>query len=142
MSATGATLQTPTMTNARTWRLPYAWPLYATFGLFPLWYVLGFGALIWFFVAIPMTFSLVARSKIRVPKGFGLYLLFFIWMMATIVQLQGSGSARIFGYMYRAGLYYSAGIWCLYIYNAPKRRLPTRRILKVLTFVWLVVVAC
>ena len=143
MSATGATLQTPTMTStrARTWRLPYAWPLYTAFGLFPVWYLLGFGALIWFFVAIPMTFSLVARGKIRVPKGFGWYMLFFIWMFATIIQVQGGGTARIFGFMYRAGLYYSAGIWCLYIYNAPKRLLPTNRVLKVMTWMWIVVVA-
>src|SRR5581483_6182568 len=141
MSATGATLQTPTTTNARTWRLPYAWPLYTAFGLFPVWYLLGFGALIWFFLAIPMTFSLVARSRVRLPKGFGLYMLFFIWMFATIVQLQGSGLDRIFGFMYRAGLYYSAGVWCLYIYNAPKRLLPTNRVLKVMTWMWIVVVA-
>jgi hypothetical protein len=111
------------------------------FGLYPLWYLLGFGALIWFFVAIPMTISLVARSKVRIPKGFGLYALFFIWMLATVIQLQGSGSGRMFAFAYRAGLYYSAGIWCLYIYNAPKRLLPTSRILKVMTWMWIVVVA-
>jgi len=142
MSATGATLQPPmTRGQTRTWRLPYGWPLYVAFGLFPVWYLLGFGALIWFFLAVPMTFSLVARSKVKVPKGFGLYMLFFVWMMITIVQVQGGGSARIFGFMYRAGLYYSAGVWCLYIYNAPKSLLPTRRILKIMTFMWIVVVA-
>ena len=141
MSAIGATLQPPsTRVQTRTARVPYGWPLYLAFGLFPVWYLLGFGALIWFFLAIPMTFSLVARSKVRVPKGFGLYLLFFIWMMATIVQLQGSEIGRIFAFLYRAGLYYSAGVWCLYIYNAPKRLLPTRTILRVMTFMWIVVV--
>src|SRR2546426_984308 len=50
-------------------RRPYVSTLYAAFGLFPVWYLLGFGALIWFFLAIPMTFSLVARSKVKVPKG-------------------------------------------------------------------------
>ncbi|HEV7534134.1 MAG TPA: hypothetical protein VGP90_00785, partial [Acidimicrobiia bacterium] len=64
MSAIGATLQPPiTRVQARTARVPYGWPLYIAFGLFPAWYLLGFGALIWFFLAIPMTFSLVARSK-------------------------------------------------------------------------------
>src|SRR5882724_1370173 len=142
MSSTGATLQPPIdRVQPRVARLPYGWPLYTAFGLFPVWYLLGFGALIWFFLAIPMTFSLVARSKIRVPKGFGLYLLFFIWMLATVVQLQGSGSGRMFAFGYRAGLYYSAAVWCLYIYNAPKRLLPTRTILKVMTFMWIVVMA-
>src|ERR1044071_4482503 len=142
MSATAATLQPPiTRVQARYARLPYGWPLYVAFGLFPAWYLLGFGSLIWFILAIPMTFNLVARSKVKVPRGFGWYILFFIWMCATVVQLQGSGTDRLFGFAYRAGLYYSAGVWCLYIFNAPKRLLPTRTILKVMTIMWMVVVA-
>ena len=142
MSATAATLQPPiTRVQARHARLPYGWPLYVVFGLFPLWYVLGMGSLIWFAMAVPMTFNLVARSKVRIPKGFGLYLLFFIWMCATLIQLQGNSLDRVFGFVYRAGLYYSAGVWCLYIYNAPKRLLPTRTVLKVMTIMWMVVVA-
>jgi hypothetical protein len=141
MSATRAALQPPISRVQAKATLPYGWPLFVVFGLFPLWYVLGMGALIWFFVAIPMTFSLVARSKVRIPRGFGFFLLFFIWAMATIIQLQGSGMDRIFGFLYRAGLYYSAGVWCLYLYNAPKRLLPTRTVLKAMTWMWIVVVA-
>ncbi|HVW32183.1 MAG TPA: hypothetical protein VHL53_06555, partial [Acidimicrobiia bacterium] len=142
MSATGATLQPPMdRGRSRTARLPYGWPLYVAFGLFPVWYVLGFGALIWFFLAIPMTVSLLARRKVRVPKGFGLYALFFIWMLATFMQLQGSGSGRMFAFAYRAGLYYSAAVWCLYVFNAPKKLLPTRTILKIMTFMWIIVMA-
>jgi polysaccharide biosynthesis protein PslJ len=141
MSATKAALHPPSTRVQAKATLPYGWPLFVVFGLFPLWYVLGMGALIWFFVAIPMTFSLVARSRVRVPRGFGFFLLFFIWAMATIIQLQGSGMDRIFGFMYRAGLYYSAGVWCLYLYNAPKRLLPTRTVLKAMTWMWIVVVA-
>jgi len=141
MSTTAAALQPPmTRVRAKAARLPYGWPLYAAFGLFPLWYVTGFGALMWFFLAIPMTFHLVARSKVRIPRGFGLFMLFFIWMSATVIQLQGNSMDRVFGFMYRAGLYYSAAVWCLYIFNAPKRLLPTRTILKVLTIMWMVVV--
>ena len=141
MSATGASLQPPiARTRSRDARLPYGWPLYAVFALFPLWYVLGLGSLIWFFVAIPMTFSLIARKSVRIPKGFGLFMLFFIWMSATVIQLQGNSLDRVFGFMYRAGLYYSAAVWCLYLYNAPKRLLPTRTILKVMTIMWMVVV--
>ena len=141
MSATGAFLQPPiARVRPRHARLPYGWPLYAAFGLFPVWYLLGMGSLIWFALAIPMTFSLVARSKVRIPRGFGLYILFFIWMAACVIQLQGSSMERIFGFAYRAGLYYSAGVWCLYIFNAPKRLLPTRTVLKVMTIMWMIVV--
>jgi hypothetical protein len=142
MSATGATLQPPiTRVQASHARLPYGWPLYVAFGLFPLWYVLGFGSLIWFALSVPLTFNLVARSKVRIPRGFGFYLLFFIWMLATVLQLQGSSTDRLFGFAYRAGLYYSAGVWCLYIFNAPRQLLPTRTVLKVMAIMWIVVVA-
>jgi len=49
MATTGATLHPgfSTRVRPRSARLPYAWPLYALFGLFPLWWVLGFGAFIW-----------------------------------------------------------------------------------------------
>jgi hypothetical protein len=141
MSATGASLQPPTRVQGRQARLPYGWPLYTAFGLFPVWYLLGFGSMIWFFLAIPMTFSLIARSKVKIPRGFGLFMLFFIWMSATVIQLQGQSVDRLFGFAYRAGLYYSAAVWCLYIFNAPKRLLPTRTILKVMTVMWVVVVA-
>ena len=142
MCPSAATFQPPgARAQARYARLPYGWPLYSAFGLFPVWYLLGFGSLIWFALAVPMTFNLMARSKVRVPRGFGWYMLFFIWMTATVIQLQGSSTDRLFGFAYRAGLYYSAGIWCLYIFNAPKRLLPTRTVLKVMTIMWMVVVA-
>ena len=39
MSAIGATLQPPsTRVQARTARVPYGWPLYLAFGLFPAWF--------------------------------------------------------------------------------------------------------
>jgi polysaccharide biosynthesis protein PslJ len=142
MSSTAASLQPPERrARARTARLPYGWPLYVAFGGFPLWWFLGFGAMIWFVLAVPMTISLVSRSKVRVPKGFGLFALFLIWMSFTAVQLHGSSLPRYFGFAYRAGLYYSAAVWLLYIYNAPKRLLPTSKILKVMAFMWLTVVA-
>src|SRR5438067_8397504 len=77
----------------------------------------------------------------KIPEGLGLYLLFFMWMLVTVIQLQGSSSGRLFAFASRAGLYYSAGVWCLYVFNAPKRLLPTRTILKVMTLMWIVVVA-
>jgi polysaccharide biosynthesis protein PslJ len=140
MAAPGATLQ-PLSTRgpARSARLPYGWPIYVLFLGFPLWWVLGMASFIWPVVAVPVTFSLLAREKVRVPKGFGFYLLFFIWMLATALEI--SGPDRMIGFFYRALLYYSAGAFGLYVYNAPKRLLPTETLVRVMAFFWVIVVA-
>ena len=140
MAATGATLQPPsTRVPARSARLPYGWPVYVLFLGFPLWWVLGLASFIWPVMAVPITFSLLSRDKVRVPKGFGFYLLFFLWMLATALQI--SGPDRMIGFAYRAILYYSAGAFGLYVYNAPKRALPAETLVRVMAFFWVVVVA-
>ena len=106
-------------------RLPYGWPLYALFLGFPLWWFLGLGAFVWPVFAVPMLFSLVARARVKVPKGFGLYILFVIWMCASALMINGPD--RMIGFVYRSSLYMAAGIICLYIYNAPKSLMPTAR---------------
>lgn len=142
MAATGATLHPGVSTRAapsRGTRLPYGWPVYMLFLGYPLWWLLGFGAFIFPVMAVPMSFSLIGRGKVRLPRGFGLYLLFVIWMLASGLQI--SGPDRMFGFVYRASLYLSAGTLCLYIYNAPKRLLPTRSIVRMMVFFWVIVVA-
>src|SRR5919197_840670 len=140
MAATGATLQPPsTRVPARSARLPYGWPVYVLFLGFPLWWVLGLASFIWPVMAVPITFSLLSRDKVRLPKGFGFYLLFFLWMLATALQI--SGPDRMIGFAYRAILYYSAGAFGLYVYNAPKRALPAETLVRVMAFFWVVVVA-
>ena len=140
MAATGATLHPglSTRVRPRAARLPYAWPLSALFLGFPLWWVLGFGAFIWPVMAVPMTLSLVTRERVRVPRGFGFYILFFIWMLASGLELNGPD--RFIGFIFRALLYYSAGVTCLYVFNAPKSLLPTNRVVRMMAFFWLIVV--
>ena len=140
MAVTGATLQPlSTRVQPRSARLPYAWPLYTLFLGFPLWWALGLAAFIWPVVAVPVTFSLLSRERVRVPKGFGLYLLFFIWMLASSLMI--TGPDRMIGFLYRALLYYSAGALGLYVYNAPKRLLPNETLIRVMAFFWVIVVA-
>jgi polysaccharide biosynthesis protein PslJ len=141
MAAIGATLHQPSVTRGREQvaRLPFAWPLYALFVGFPLWWALGLGPFIWLIMAVPVTFSLIARTRVRIPKGFGLYVLFFMWMMATFVQLNGPD--RAIGFLFRACLYFSAAALGLWVYNAPKRLVPTQTAVRIMAFFWIVVVA-
>lgn len=119
--------------------LPYGWPLYALCYGFPLWWVLGLAEFIWpVFGAIMLLSLTMRREKIRVPKGFGLYVLFMMWMLVSAVNV--SGSDKVVGFIYRLLLYSSAPIFGLYVFNAPKRLLPNRAVLKNMMVFWIVVV--
>jgi polysaccharide biosynthesis protein PslJ len=104
--------------------LPEGWPLYLLFGAYPLWWLLGLGAFVWPLLAIPMGASLLMRDRVRAPRGFGLWLLFLTFMLASGSQLDDPERVLLFGY--RAALYGSATVVFLYIYNAPDSLRPVR----------------
>lgn len=120
--------------------LPVGWPLFALYYGFPVWWVLGAGQLIWPFLTIPMVFWLARRDvKVRWPRGFGIWLGFIFWMLASVVVLHGSH--RLLPFAYRAALYIGATITFLYVYNMPEGVLSRSRILRMLAYFFVVIVA-
>ncbi|MDT0306767.1 hypothetical protein RM780_07295 [Streptomyces sp. DSM 44917] len=115
------------------------WPLYALFVVFPLWWVLGLGDMIWPLFALPMTVLLIRHGELRAPRGFGVWLLFLVWMFASAAQVDTGG--RMIGFCYRALIYLAATVIFLYVYNGTERDLPTRRIAIALTVYWAAVIA-
>lgn len=119
--------------------LPYGWPLYALFYGYPIWWALGLAELVWpIFACFLLANLAVRRTPVRVPKGFGLYVLFMMWMAASAINV--SGLDKWFGFLYRAGLYCSAPIVGLFIFNAPKRLLPNRTVVRMMVVFWMVTV--
>ncbi|MGH3848007.1 MAG: O-antigen ligase family protein, partial [Pseudonocardiaceae bacterium] len=119
--------------------LPYGWPLYALFYGFPVWWALGMAELVWpIFACFLLANLVVRRASVRVPKGFGLYLLFMMWMAVSGIHLHGLD--KWFGFIYRALLYSSAPIVGIFIFNAPKRLLPNRAVVRMMVVFWVVVV--
>jgi hypothetical protein len=119
--------------------LPYGWPIYVLCFGYPLWWVLGLAEFIWPIIGAAMLVSLtMRREKIRVPRGFGLYLLFAAWMLASAVNV--SGSDKIVGFAYRLSLYASAPIFGLYVFNAPKELMANRAVVRAMVAFWIVVV--
>jgi hypothetical protein len=104
--------------------LPEGWPLYLLFGAYPLWWLLGVSAFVWPVLAVPMVASLLMRDRIRAPRGFGVWLLFLAFMIASVTQLDDPGRVVIF--VYRAALYGSATVVFLYIYNLSEAMRPGR----------------
>lgn len=114
------------------------WPLYALFVGFPVWWVLGVGSFAVVLLALPMTLALVLRGQVRVPTYFWLWLVFIVFMLASAVQVDSP--LRLVGFAMRAANYLGVTVLFVYLYNLPKERLPTRRVVYALLAYWAFVV--
>lgn len=116
-----------------------SWPLALLFAGYPVFWLLGLGAL-----AAPIAGTvmlahlLLLRPAARVPRGFGFWLLFLLWTLVAATQLDTTG--RIIGFGFRFLNFSSATVIFVYIYNSTRERLPSRRVvgLMVVFFLWVV----
>lgn len=114
------------------------WPLYALLYGFPVWWALGMQAFVWPIVSFLALAHLIRRRQVRVPRGFGIFLLFLAWMLISSLQL--NSSKQLLSFSYRGSLYISAAILLLYLFNVGQELLPTKRIVYAVTFLWFVTV--
>lgn len=130
--------------------LPPGWPLTLLFVAFPLWWALGLGTFIFVILAVPMAAALIRRDTLRVPKGFGFWLLFIAWMLLGVTMLWadapgavpgGGGFGRLMVFGLRAAMYLSATIVFLYVLNTPEDDLPTRRVTRLLGLMFVITTA-
>ena len=111
--------------------------LWAMFLGYPLWWCLGLGAVSWFLLAVPLAWALFRAERIRVPRGFGVWLLFLAWVLLSATRLAGAGEA--IGFTWRLITYLSATVVFLFAYNASPSALPGRRVATALGAVWVAV---
>jgi hypothetical protein len=111
-----------------------AWPLWIMFIAFPLWWALGLAPFLWPAVAFPLAAAIFMRGWTSVPRGFGVWVLFLVWVVASGTQLEESEQWIFF--TYRLSLYLSATLLFLYVFNAPREELPSSRITGILTIFW------
>jgi hypothetical protein len=125
------------------------WPLTVYFYLYPLWWVLGVSKVMIFILAVPMLAALLRHRTIRVPRAFGIYLLFLGWVLVGVTMLwvraPGTeakvGLGPLLGFSYRSLWYAAVTIACLYVLNADRTRLTAQRICRMLAFQFLVTTA-
>lgn len=115
-----------------------SWPLSALFLGFPIWWALGLGAFIWPLVALPAAVGLALRGRLRAPPAFGMWLLFLVWALASGSQLAEPQQWLLF--LHRMGIYGSATVFFLYVFNTPEEELPSRRVVMIMVGFWLFVV--
>ncbi|MEU6999619.1 hypothetical protein [Nonomuraea sp. NPDC046570] len=126
-----------------------AWPIGALLIGYPLWWALGFGGLAVIVVAVPMTVVLWRRRPIRVPHGFGLWLLLLAGYLLSAFMLAETpagtygelGAGRLAGYAMRLALYVSLLVMVLYLGNLTERELPQLRLVRMLGVLFVTTVA-
>src|SRR5687768_6190098 len=67
------------------------WPLTALFLGVPIWWVAGLGDMVFPLFGAIMLVLLGRRGGVEVPRGFGLWLLFLLWMGFSAIQLDTVG---------------------------------------------------
>ena len=125
------------------------WPLVAMLGLYPLWWLLGLGAFAFIVFAVPMAVDLGRRRRLTVPPGFGFWLLFLLWAAGSLLMfplsppstIAGSAGGRALGIALNSASYLAATTALLYVANLPKDEFSQRRLLRLLSALFVVTVA-
>ncbi|MEU5869013.1 MULTISPECIES: hypothetical protein [unclassified Nonomuraea] len=126
-----------------------AWPIAALLLGYPVWWALGFGGLSVIVLAAPMAVILWRRRPVRVPHGFGLWLLLLAGYLLSAMMLDelppGTygefSSGRLIGWAMRLALYVSVLVMVLYLGNLTERELPQLRLVRWLGVLFLTTVA-
>jgi polysaccharide biosynthesis protein PslJ len=131
-----------------------AWPVTILLVGIPLWWALGLVDYIFTLLAIPMAARLYAwgargNRRIRMPPGFGLWLLFLLCVLvgAATLSLTAPGtvaspvSNRVISFAVRAGAYLGVTVLLLFVGNLTERELPRQRLAWLLGLVALYAVA-
>lgn len=118
-----------------------AWPVAALLIGYPIWWGLGVADFMWIVLAIPMACRMVAwvahgTRRIKVPPGFGIWVLFLIAAIAGVMVLTLTApgtivspvSHRVVSYANRTLTYLGVTVLLLYIGNLTESELPRRRL--------------
>ena len=108
------------------------------FAAYPALWLLGLGYFMWPVLGIGFALAVFGRPPIRVSPGFGLWVLFLIWMVASAIEL--SSSQRYLLFSWRAIIYLTATALFLWVYNATADQLPADAVARVLTALFAVAV--
>ena len=122
----------------RTVRLP-VWPLFAMFGMLPVWWGLGIFYFAWPLMGVALLALLTVRGSIRLPAGTALWLIFLGIVAVSGTQLERVTSLLTFGL--RLGHLGTGLIVGVYVYNLVRDGTSWRRVTNPLALYFLGMVA-
>lgn len=119
------------------------------FLFFPVWWLLGLGQLGFILLAIPLTVHLLKRPSVDAPRGFGLWLLFLMVVVASSATMWSTipglappgGAERLLTYGFWLAWFITATIFLLFIGNVSETDLPTSRVTDLMAWMFLITVA-
>ncbi|WP_146114065.1 MULTISPECIES: hypothetical protein [unclassified Arthrobacter] len=125
------------------------WPLVLLVLGFPLWWLLGLSAILPILLAVPLLWQLAKKRSLATPKGFGWWLLFLVWMSASLFLLwanapgavPGGGFSRVLVFGYRFMWYLSCTVMLLWIINTKKEELSNALVVRLMGWMFIFVVA-
>ncbi|HET9126331.1 MAG TPA: O-antigen ligase family protein [Solirubrobacteraceae bacterium] len=127
-----ATLQ-PLVGSTRR-RRSAARPLYLLMLAYPVAWALGAGYFIWPVLSLGFVISLLARRRLHLPRGFGIWLLFLIWMAFSSIEC--NTTTRYVLFAWRASIYITATVVFLWIVNLRRAQLPDSAVAGAVTVLW------
>jgi hypothetical protein len=146
--AVGSAEAVRTRAFSRSVGLPADWPLTVMLVGYPVWWLIGIANLMPLIAAIGMAVQLSRMPRVRVRPGFGLVLLFLAWVTIGVFLLQvdapnaipDHSNSRYFTFTFRLGLFLTAAITVVYIYNV-RDKVSTTRIVRAFSCMFITVVA-
>jgi hypothetical protein len=129
------------------------WPVTLLLALYPLWWALGLGVLIFPIVAAPMVLLLLrcrlAGRPVRLPPGFGWWLVFLTAVVVSIgvlgVDPPGTvaehAGTRLVAVVYKLAMYLALTVLLVYTGNLSATELSRRRLVRLLGWLFVVTVA-
>jgi hypothetical protein len=128
------------------------WPLTGLLLLYPVWWALGLGVLIFPIAAVPMVVIMLrARLRgrtLRLPPGFALWVTFLVVAVVGIGALgenppgtlPGSVGPRLVSVLFRLVEYLSLTVLLVYAGNLTEGELPRRRLVRLLGWLFVITV--
>ena len=115
-------------------RIGPGWPLVVMLGGWPLWWVLGVAEPVALCLSLVMLAQLVRRPGLRLPRGFGWWALFLVWVALGVPMLwvdapgavPGGGSERLLVFGYKFAWYLACTVVLVWITTMPRREVPDR----------------
>jgi hypothetical protein len=124
------------------------WPVVLLFLGYPLWWALGVTEIVAIIAVGAMLVELMRMRTVRVPPGFGWWLLFLAWVLIGVALVQvnvpgavpGASGTRYFTWAWRLFWYLKATILLLYIGNQ-RHRLSLSWVCRIFAWMFVFIVA-
>lgn len=137
---------TPRVNSVPGRRLPVWWPVAVVVFGYPVWWLIGVASFMPILMAVVMAWQILRYRPIVLPRGFGFWALFILWVVLGSLTLwvdapgavPGGGLTRLVPYAYRLAWYLTATIVLVWAANVGRKEVPFAKIAGVLSWMFVI----